>query len=416
MDSQLERSQSDLAQTHREKERLHGDHEVTKQDLSKVAGNLRTSNVLLKALQQKIEDLDGDVRTLQMGATKMGRNLLEQTEKVAHAREFSEGLNSRHLELVKDVGDLAKSHGDTDSTLRKLMRTCDNADAALQTELARLRDHLESLENRLGKTQQNVQETTDNLKLTDTGLRLLRTSLDHDEGSSKKVDSLHMWRDSASTNLKETMATVTKLETALAAVQNITNSDKESFDHMLKNLESKVLINSGKIEKLNTSVQSQGEQLKKNELAIVRVQKGVDGLAEQADMLHADQKGLRAAQTEVAYKMEMQRLSLSKAQADLQQTGREIETTTKHLFSLKDSLTETNVNMSKMGNRYDTCTRNILGMSKGFQDISRHVVQGEHGLLAPKTARRLPDIVLSPGGAGSMTGEQTFEPRRPLER
>merc|ERR1719297_525689 len=50
-DSHVDRLQSDLTQTQREKERLYDDHEATKNDLAKVAANLRSSNTVLKSLQ-----------------------------------------------------------------------------------------------------------------------------------------------------------------------------------------------------------------------------------------------------------------------------------------------------------------------------------------------------------------------------
>merc|ERR1719297_633175 len=50
-DSHVDRLQSDLTQTQREKERLYDDQETTKNDLAKVAANLRSSNAVLKSLQ-----------------------------------------------------------------------------------------------------------------------------------------------------------------------------------------------------------------------------------------------------------------------------------------------------------------------------------------------------------------------------
>merc|ERR1719210_3222898 len=103
VDSDVEKLRSDLAQVHREKQRLHNDHDVTKNDLAKVASNLRTSNVVLKALQQKTEDLDGDVRALQQGAQKMGRAFLEQREQVAQLKEYAENLNGRYTDTLRDM-------------------------------------------------------------------------------------------------------------------------------------------------------------------------------------------------------------------------------------------------------------------------------------------------------------------------
>jgi len=130
-------------------------------------------------------------------------------------------------------------------------------------------------------------------------------------------------------------------------------------------------------------------------------------VGEQTDLLHADQQGLSAKQNEAANKQEMQRIALTKAQADLQQNNRELQTVSKQIFALKDGMAETSKDMSKLSSRYDSCTRNILGMSKGFHDMSRHVNQGEHGLLPPKSARRLPEL-----RGGSRAGSRAASPER----
>merc|ERR550532_3796232 len=74
-DSHLDRLQSDLTQTQREKERLHDDHEATKNDVAKVAANLRSSNTVLKSLQGKADDMDTDIRMLLSNSAQAAKQL-----------------------------------------------------------------------------------------------------------------------------------------------------------------------------------------------------------------------------------------------------------------------------------------------------------------------------------------------------
>jgi len=292
VESNVDKLQNDLANVYREKERLHNDHETTKGDAVKVANSLKKSNSELKALQGKFEELEAEVVMLHQSSAK-AKQLQEQVEFTTQLREFTEGLNSRHMELVQDVGNLAKAHGTTKSALSKFIHSYEQADSGLQSELQRLRDHLDSLEGRLGGTQQQLIE-----------------SMEAD------LDCREAWRR----------------------------------------------------------------------------------LERQANMFQADQQKLRASQNDTINRQEVQGIALAKTQADLQNATKEIHSASKQIHVLKDGLAETNLSMTKLGSRYDSCTKNIMGMTKGLHDISKSVGQGEHGLLRPKsaTARRLPGINCAP--------------------
>jgi chromosome segregation ATPase len=391
MDSDVDKLRSDLAQVSREKQRLHNDHDVTKNDLAKVAGNLRTSNVVLKALQQKTEDLDGDVRTLEQGTQKMGRTLREQHEHIAQLKEYAENLNGRYTDTVRDLNMCVKAHGDLDTTLRNFMHGFENKDAASRAEMRRISETLQSVEERLGATQQHVLEAMDGLKLLDAGLRLIRSSLDHGEGSQRKVDQLYLWREKSSIALKEQSDNISKIEEALAQMANTAVSDKENTDHQFRDVEKRIKQQTSKIEKLGATVKSQDETDTKHESAIGRIERNMEALGEQADLMRADHLAIRSIQNEASNKIEGHRILLSKTQVDLQHAGAELGKTNNNLNNLKESLAEANVNVSKLGNRYDACTKNILGMSKGFHDMSRHMNQGE-GLLPSKSPRKLPEL------------------------
>jgi len=414
-DSHVDRLQTDLVQTQREKERIFTEHEVTKGDLTKVAANLRESNAVVKALQGKTEDMDSDIRNLQGGAARAATKIQDAEEKAAQLREFAESLSGQHADLVREVTNVAQAGSTTDSSLRKFIHSCEQADAALQNELARLDDHLSSLEGRLGKTQGQLLDVTDSYKVLEATWKQLKSSFDIDTGP-RNVDNFQNWRDHAAASLSEAISNIDRLDKAVTQVNSTVVADKESADHQFRDLESRLKVNTSKLDSLGNGVQAQGEQIRKHEVHAGRLHKGLEALGEQADMLHADQQMLRAAHNEAANKQELHRISLAKTQADLNNANKEIHHASKKFFELQDGAAETSKDVIKLGSRYDSCTKNLLGMSKGFQDISRHVHQGEHGLLSPKTARKLPELrATSRHGSperSSPLGNQTFEPRR----
>ena len=322
-DSHVDRLQTDLVQTQREKERLFNEHEVTKGDLTKVAANLRESNTVLKALQAKTEDMDSDIRNLQGGAARTATKLQDNEEKTSQLHEFAESLSGRHADLVREVANVAQAGSTTDSSLRKFIHSCEQADAALQNELARLDDHLSSLEGRLGKTQGQLLEVMDSYKVLDAAWKQLKSSYDIDTGP-RNVDNFQNWRDHAAASLSEALSNIDRLDQAVATLNTTVTADKESADAQFRDLESRLKVNVSKVDSLGNGLQAQGEQIRKHEVHASRMHKGLEALGEQADMLHADQQALRAAHTEAANKQELHRISLAKTQADLSHANKEI--------------------------------------------------------------------------------------------
>jgi len=203
---------------------------------------------------------------------------------------------------------------------------------------------------------------------------------------------LAAWRDYASQTLKDVLADVIRIDQSLVKLENQTLVDKESTDAQCRDIESKVKTGANRLDKLTGGHEMHSDQLKKHELMVGRLQRGLEALGEQSDLLHNDQQNLRIAHSDATNKQEMHRVALAKTQADLHHATKELQSTGKQLYNLKDGLAETNMSMTRLGGRYDSCTKNIMGMTKGLQDISKSVGQGEHGLLSPKTSRRLPDI------------------------
>eukprot|EP00411_Alexandrium_monilatum_P096047 CAMPEP_0175737500 /NCGR_PEP_ID=MMETSP0097-20121207/53989_1 /TAXON_ID=311494 /ORGANISM="Alexandrium monilatum, Strain CCMP3105" /LENGTH=198 /DNA_ID=CAMNT_0017045671 /DNA_START=9 /DNA_END=605 /DNA_ORIENTATION=+ len=126
------------------------------------------------------------------------------------------------------------------------------------------------------------------------------------------------------------------------------------------------------------------EHIKKHDLLISKAQRSLDAVGGQVEMLQADAKGLQAGQVELASKADAQRISLSKTQADLKHTNGALDGTNENLLHLKDALAAMDVTVTKLGTRYDSCTRNLHGVGRGLADVGKHVTQGDHGMLAPR--------------------------------
>jgi len=409
-DQNVEKLQNDLGVAHREKERLGADHEVTKTDLAKTAGDLRMTNVLLKQMQQKHEDLDGDVRSLHTGHEKTNRTFAQEVERISQVMEIAHGLNGRTMDMMQSIDDLVRSTAENNRGLQKLAQHHEKTHGALGADLESKQEQLDSIESRLGSTQQDAQSHCEKIRDIEERLRLLKSSLLSVDGEKDSTNgSSRFDREGPETALKVN-ADLDGVKATLNKLQEVFSTYKDDHSQLLKDLDRRVADNTTRVEGLHVAKESMSEHLKRNDGLLSKLQRNLDALGGQVDMLQQDMKGVQGGHADLAGKVDSQRIALSKTQADLKHTGGIVDSTTENVLHLKGGLAAMDATLSKLGSRYDNCTRNIHGVSRGLADVGKHVAQGDHGMLAPRSPlrNRLPGLVL--GSPGSL--ETTIQSAR----
>jgi len=409
-DANVEKLQVDFGISVRDREKLSADHEATKSDLAKTAGELRTTNVLVKSLQQKSEDLEGDVRSLHTGHEKVGRTLAMEAEKIAQTMELTASLNNRMLDIVAGIDRLSRSGAETDHTLHKWIQQFEKNNAAVSTELGTHQEHIDSIESRLGASQQSIQVNTEAIRGLEERLRLLKAALQSDDGGDLAGSSRshsRFERETPETTLK-VHSDLDGLKASLNKLQELLNSYKDEHSQLLKDLDRRVGDNTTHVEGLQAAKESMSEHLKKHDVLISKTQRSLDAVGGQVDMLQADTKALHVNQTDLGNKVDAQRISLTKNQADLKHTNDTVDSANENLLRIKDALAAMDVTVSKLGSRYDSCSRNVHGVGRGLADVGKHVTQGDHGMLAPK-----PFNITDVGKPLSHQGEAAMPPRSP---
>jgi len=406
----LEKLRNDLGTTHREKDKLGDDHESTKTDLAKVAADLRTTNALLKVLQQRSDDFDGDIRSLHAGATSTGKLIAEEAERSAQIRELAQSLNGRHFELAKEVGELAQSTAATNTGLHKLTQHCEKTNGALCSELAQHQEHLDSLDGRLVPTQHDIQGHAEAIRSIEEKLRLMKPFLDSSSSFGGGADDSSASRSPGGERAETTMkasADVENQKAALNRLSDLFNAYKDESLQLLKDLDRRAGDNTQRLEGLQAAKESMTEHLRKHDGFLSKLQQTLDAVGGQVDMLQADFKGMSTSQTDLAKRVEGQRITLAKTQADLKNTNARLDGADESLLRLKDGLSMTDATVAKLGSRYDSCSRNLNGVGRGLADVGKHVHQGDHGMLAPK-----PFNVADAGKPLSHQGELALPPPR----
>jgi len=406
-DTHVEKVQNDLGTTHREKDRLGVDHETTKSDLAKLAGDLRTTNILMKDLQQKYEDLHGGLRSLRAGSEKTNRTLAQEAEKTAQIKELVDGLSSRHSEAAKSAEDLTRSGADIGRDLQKLSAQCEKTNASTSADVASLRDHINSVERRLGSTQLNAQTNSDAIRHIEAQLRLLKGSVSSYDGGSdrtavdaSRATALEQRPDGAS----RVSSDVDGLKASLSKLRELFSHHKDDHLQLIKDLDRRVSNNSSRMDDLHSAKEHMGEHLRKNDAFLAKAQLSLDALGGQVEHLQHDVRGLHASQTDLTNQLNVQRIVVAKTQTDLKRLDGLADAANDNFLHLKEGIANVDGKVSNLGSRYDNCSRNIHGVSRGLADVGKHVAQGDHGLLPPMSphSRRLPSIGL--GNSGHLEG------------
>jgi len=410
-DTSLERLQDGQDVANREKERLGVDHETTKTDLAKMAAELRSTNASLKAVQQKTEDLSSDVIALHAGAEKMGRTFALEAEKIATTMEMANSLHAQHADALQRMAQLARSGVENNRGLQKLAQQCEKANSTVTAKIERLQEHTDSLEGRLGSTQEDLKVDKETIRNIEEKLRLLKASLETEdaglEGGSSGAGRFD--RDTAEA-LERLGSTVEGQKVGLRKLQELLNEYKEDSMRQFKDIDHRLGEEIGRVEGLlQTSKEHTSSLLKKHDITLHKVQRHLDAMGGQMDMMQQDLKTVQGGQDDLTSKVEGQRNALSKTQADLKQTVGLVDHAHENLIHLKGGLAAVDATVSKLGTRYDSCTRNVSSVGRGLADVGRHVAQGDHGMLPPRSPhksphmRRLPTLHLNNTG-GSIDG------------
>jgi len=400
-DTSLERLKDSLDTAHREKEKLGVDHEITKTDLAKIATDLRTSNALLKAMQQKCEDLEGDVRSLHTGAEKIGKTFAQEAEKIAQTRELANSLNLQQVNIVQRVDELAQSGAEHNKGLHKLARQYEKANGVVNSELARLQEHIDSLDGRLTPSQQDVQANKDAIRNIEERLRLMKTGSD----GATDVSSNPTGKPDGTDVIAKVQSDIEGLKGTLGNLQDLFTSYKEDHTNLHKDLDRRLGDAVTHLEGLIQAVkEGTGSHLQRHDGHLSKVQRTLDAVGGQVDMLQADQKSMGVNLGDLGNKVDSHRIALTKTQAELKHTGGLVDSANEGLVQLKGGLAAMDTTISKLGSRYDHCTRNVHGVGRGLADVGRHVAQGDHGMLPPKSPQRSRFPSLALGASGGLDG------------
>lgn len=390
---------------------LENDHDVTRALANRTEAMHKNTAASLGDLQRMQEGLDSQVRQLQLALSETNIAHLNINDRVSELRNRYEGLNDRHLDLVKSVQDLKQADENTRQALKRFTATFDKQRKDDQRSFSQLDDRAKNLEAALIEAQHQSETGQKQGKATKAEVERLKQHLEALVGQQSGAQN--GLQNSSAVGPNDWQGRIGKIEDSLARVSKLTSTDKNQSlnvvqavsDAMHKSTQDLAKV-MGDIESLDKVVKNHDNRIMKLEHTGTELAANQQKMREQADRAEQDLRGqIAAVQRDANSKSDNHSLELAKTNAVLQQTNQRAEAHAGALQSLHSDLSSTNGMVSKLGHSVDLAHEYCQGITKGFHDTHKRVQSGQDGMLPPKSggSRRLPVIVPSSPrpGAGS---------------
>jgi chromosome segregation ATPase len=253
------------------------------------------------------------------------------------------------------------------------------------------------LEEDMIHAQGNDEKIFKDIKGINVAMKVVQEVLDlhdHDddpdtEDSSKKLEDLQLRQSNLTDFVKHVGDRISCMEANMSSFKGDVASDKAAFDSRIHGLQARINRTASEIEVLDKTSEHCCERITRVDTFAGKLLMDQVKVAELASSTEKSLEKLSGhLHNQTTTKIELNALEIRKTDSELHQAEKEIESTQEEVKLLKGELAATNVTLARLGTRFDSHNGSLQGLSKGFQDASRHVALGENGMLS--TPRNTP--------------------------
>jgi len=384
LSARLDKTQLELTKENEEKTRLDHELEATKVALSKNNERQQSLKMYVDGVQQQVEELESGVNTLKSNTAKFEKNYRGHMKNFTQLREAHDELIGRYSDSNSGLDEFKQQYQTMERDLQRFMKNHKKQTEEDTQILGSLNAHVTSVQALLEDTRESLQKTIGDVRSTNGDVQMIRDTLEHVNGQLKAMEELQRSHQESNHNLRKTMDLLNKTDNTLEKLGDAFVEEKQRSGSLMQDLKSKVDTHSESISGLNKLQHRQGDLLKDTVWRTDKLQRDAKRLQEQEDGTEAELQNLAAFHKATTNKLELHVQEQTKMQMDMQQMGKDMDN---NLLQMKGDLGNTGVNLAKLGARFEACNSNLQGVGKGLQDVHRHIVAGENGLLAPKSAR-----------------------------
>jgi chromosome segregation ATPase len=382
-DDRIDRLSEEVPIIRQEKSRLETDHEVTKATLQRVEASIRTMDEKSQVMALDLESLKAAVLRLEFALQSANGAQAASGEHIAEMKDFCEGLNQRHIDLVQDLKDLGRSGAVTDRALQKFQQEYADQKVALVEGARQLEAQAVDMEKQFVAKVQTVRNDFDVIQTDITRLKALRLAQDAADRRIKQLEDLQAQAESERSSMTDELSVfhqehvelnkeVTALKKHVLESTRALEDAARLADRSRADLSKNIDAHAGAIEQVGSSTRDLQTGQSQIQTLLADVRRDTYRLQEWRNK-------------DVIPKFDTHANDIQGAYADIGKLSKDVGISKEELLKLKEELAAANVVIAKLGSRYDVCSGQIQGISKGFQDTSRSVASGAEGMIKPKS-------------------------------
>lgn len=386
---QLEKLQADLASVKKERNRLEGNHEMTKAAVGKTKDMLSELAAAVEELQQSVGESSRKIGDVERGLSESETKITEYMEvRLNKQGKVCRDLNERQAEFTRSSQQVRAIAEAAETAVRELTSTCQQRQRQDAESFTGFTERLAGVEAQLVSVSSDVQAHASGLQSVDRELQHLKTWTEQ----LQSVKHLLSQQSEAASSMDAQLRRLENVEGQLIAIREDAAASRQEQNNEMNSLEKRVEGNIADIMRWKDTqkahcdlISGAGQRLADLETA----QRELEGRAATSD---AELQALEAWRNSCAdEQLAVHASALEAVRADVQRMEMEARKAHSGLQDVGNELGTNKELISKLGARLDLCYEYFNGLGKGLQEAHRQIA-GSEGMLPPKPGSMLPAI------------------------
>lgn len=403
---QLEKVAAELGNVKKERNRLEGNHEMTKASLAKVKDSCTSAHDALDELKQTFEASGIRLSSIETGLVDAEKRLIERFDtRLDKQGKTCKELNEKQAELQK-ICQQAKSVSErANAAVNKLSTLQESFQAEDVENFAGLKESTSELRARLTKMEDEQELQAKSFACTDREVQHLKT------WTEQLQDVQHMQALQAETTsaIHAQELRLSSAEAELAEMQVRPDDKAEQQRNDLRAFEQRLHKALADVEKFRDGQHTQADLLSCNNRRLQDLEKDHSSLQQESSVAREELQVLSSKQQAHEDGLRSQSAQLHGACSDISGVQERITGVARGLQEVQGDQGSMRDSLAKLGSRLELCHKYFNGLGKGLQDAHRQIVGNEGGMLQPKMGSETPTLpALAPLPRGPRTPRKTL--------
>lgn len=389
---QLELQQAELSTVKKERNRLEGNHEITKASLAKARETLEEMQSLVEAQGEQQKQSDEKLQMCQSEWQEVEKRLLEIFEtRLDKQGRVCKDLNEKQLEVQK-LCQQAKSGSDrANGAANQLLVSVDSLKEQLESNSRGFHARTEELQQELLGLKDELQLRSKAWADTDREVLHLKTWTEE----LKQLQELTDAQAESQAQLKAQQQRLSQLELRVSEIILRPDHEGSALREELEAVQQRLEQAMTEVLKGKDQQKAQVDLLSSASHRITDLEAEVPRLQEQLGADHASLEELGAWKEENSQQLLGAQRSLRRAEAQLVELQGRVQEVGHGQEELRQEQGSTRESLTKMSARLDLCNKYFSGLGKGLKEAHHQIVggdgvlpkMGEHGALPPLMPR-----------------------------